>query len=379
MFPFLVDCSIANFEDRNSLSFSVCFKRMRKIIHVDMDCFFAAVEVRDHPHLRGKPVAVGGSAKGRGVLSTANYEARKYGVRSALPTATALRLCPDLILMPHRFHVYKEESQKVREVFEEYTSIIQPLSLDEAFLDVTDCDQCQGSATLIAQEIRKKIFERTKLTASAGIAPNKFLAKIASDWRKPNGQFTIKPEEIDTFMIDLPVTKIFGVGKVTAAKLHGKGIKTCGDLQKYSPKELYDWMGKFGKQLYELSRGIDTREVKTSRTRKSFSVENTYGTDLPDLEACFEKLIPLMDELQTRLEKKEITSNDYKGIQIKIKFHDFQTTTVSEAGLELTLENAKRLIEKGYSREMKPVRLLGVGVQLIDKDPPEDPYQLSLL
>ncbi len=344
-----------------------------------MDCFFAAAEVRDHPHLKGKPVAVGGTAKERGVLSTANYEARKYGVRSALPTTTALRLCPDLILMPSRFNVYREDSQKVREIFQEYTDLIQPLSLDEAFLDVTNCHQCHGSATLIAQEIRNKIFERTQLTASAGIAPNKFLAKIASDWEKPNGQFTINPEDIEEFMINLPVNKIFGVGKVTAAKLNEKGVKTCGDLQKYSKKELYDWMGKFGKQLFELSRGIDNREVKVSRKRKTFSVENTYAEDLPHLKACYEKLEPLLDELMNRLQKKELTKDDYKGIQVKIKFHDFQTTTVSESGLELSMENIKRLIEKGFTREAKPVRLLGVGIQLIDKDPPEDPYQLSFL
>lgn len=352
---------------------------MRKIIHVDMDCFFAAVEMRDHPHLKGKPLAVGGSSQGRGVLSTANYEARKFGVRSALPTSTALRLCPDLVLMPHRFHVYKEASEQVREIFSEYTDIIQPLSLDEAFLDVSNSPHCHGSATLIAQEIRKKIFERTGLTASAGIAPNKFLAKIASDWKKPNGQFVILPEDIDAFMIDLPVKKIFGVGKVTAEKLNQKGVKTCGDLQKYSPKELYDWMGKFGKQLYELSRGIDHREVKTSSKRKSFSVENTYGEDLPDLNSCLKKIPDLLEELQRRLEKKKYTEDDYKGIQIKIKFNDFKSTTVSEAGLKLSLNNITKMIEKGFSRELKPVRLLGVGVQLIDKEPKEDPYQLSLL
>lgn len=236
---------------------------MRKIIHVDMDCFFAAVEMRDNPALRDIPIAIGGSRERRGVISTANYPARKFGVRSAMPTGMALKLCPHLTLLPGRFDAYKEASNHIREIFSRYTSRIEPLSLDEAYLDVTDSVHCHGSATLIAQEIRQTIFNELQLTASAGVAPVKFLAKIASDMNKPNGQFVITPAEVPAFLQTLPLAKIPGVGKVSAAKLEAMGLRTCGDVQKCDLVMLLKRFGKFGRILWERSQGIDERDVKS--------------------------------------------------------------------------------------------------------------------
>ena len=220
--------------------------QLRKIIHVDMDCFYAQVELRDRPELRGKPVAVGGCPDNRGVISTADYVARKYGVRSAMSAAYAMKICPHLTIIHQGFQKYKLESEKIREVFCRYTNLIEPLSLDEAFLDVTESTECEGSATFLARKIRSEIFAETGLTASAGIASNKFLAKIASDWKKPNGQFTVHPNDIDKFMVDLKVEKIFGVGKVTAKKMNSLGIYTCYDLQGLSHSDLIRNFGKWG-------------------------------------------------------------------------------------------------------------------------------------
>ncbi len=258
----------------------------RKIIHIDMDCFYAAVEVKYQPRLKGKPVAVGGSPDGRGgVLTTANYEARQFGVKSAMTSNQALRLCPELILVPPDFSKYKAESAKVRMILERYTDLIEPLSLDEAYLDVTGPRLNDGSfqtvsATRIAQQIRNEIKTELQLTASAGVAPNKFLAKIASDLNKPDGIAVIRPEEVERFVETLPVEKIWGVGKVTAEKLKRKGLSTCGDLQKLSLKRLVDEFGSWGAQLYDYSRGIDHRVVKAERERKSLTVEETYNHDL---------------------------------------------------------------------------------------------------
>ncbi|MGI9293811.1 MAG: DNA polymerase IV, partial [Pseudomonadales bacterium] len=248
---------------------------VRKIIHCDCDCFYAAVEIRDDPSLQGKPVAVGGSADRRGVLTTCNYEAREFGARSAMPTAMALRLCPDLIVLPVSMEKYRVASQKVQSIFKEFTEQIEPLSLDEAFLDVSDTPLLQGSATRIAQEIRRRVAAQVGITVSAGVAPNKFLAKIASDWQKPDGLTVIRPEQVQDFVAQLPVNKIFGVGKVTAAKLQRLGVNSCADLQKLSLLELDQKFGRFGKRLFELSRGVDPREVQNERTRKSLSVEHT--------------------------------------------------------------------------------------------------------
>jgi len=245
----------------------------RKIIHIDMDCFYAAVEIRDNPTLQDKPVAIGGTSKQRGVLCTCNYEARKYGLHSAMPTWIALQKCPELILLPVNMAKYKEVSQSIRQVFSNYTDLIEPISLDEAFLDVSSSDLHKGSATLMAKAIRSDIYQKEHLVASAGVSFNKFLAKIASDWNKPNGQYVIPPQHKDKFISDLPVSKIYGVGRVTANKLHGLNIHTCSDLQQWKLNELLDIFGKYGSVLYYLSRGIDNRVIQTTREAKSVSVE----------------------------------------------------------------------------------------------------------
>ena len=231
----------------------------RKIIHCDCDCFYAAIEIRDDPSLAGLPVAVGGSEDRRGVIATCNYEARQYGIHSAMASATAKRKCRDLIIIPGNMEKYRTASQQMHQIFREYTDTIEPLSLDEAFLDVTGTTICQGSGTLIAQEIRQKVRQEIGITLSAGVAPNKFLAKIASDWNKPDGQFVITPDKVEAFILKLPIGKLFGVGKVTARKMDLLGIENCGDLQDYTNFELVEMFGSFGETLYNLCRGIDER------------------------------------------------------------------------------------------------------------------------
>lgn len=240
---------------------------MRKIIHVDMDCFYAAIEMRDNPTLKEIPIAVGGNASRRGVICTANYPARRFGVRSAMSTATALKLCPHLKVLPGRMALYKETSAKIRQIFARYTDLIEPLSLDEAYLDVSDSKHCHGSATLIAQQIRQQIFAELNLTASAGIAPIKFLAKIASDLNKPNGQYVITPEQMDDFILKLPLNKIPGVGKVTFARLQEMGLETCADVRGTDVISLVRNLGKFGQSLWERSHGIDERLINPERLK----------------------------------------------------------------------------------------------------------------
>jgi DNA polymerase-4 len=336
----------------------------RKIIHIDMDCFYAAVEVKDNPSLKGKPVGVGGSPTGRGVLTTASYEARKFGVRSAMPAGRALKLCPDLILVRPNFSRYKEESRFIREIFREFTDIVQPLSLDEAYLDVTECSQFGGSATLIAQEIKRRIWTERQLIASAGVAPNKMLAKIASDWKKPDGLFVITPDQVSDFVKKLPVGKIFGVGKVTEKKLRSRGFDTCGDLQKLTATEMNKTFGKWGQQLYGYCRGVDNRGVSTSRERKSLSVENTFSRDIPDLRGCLEKLPRLYKEFLRRLDSAGV-SDKISGYGVKVKFYDFEQTTAESSLKEIPREeDFLPLLEKAFQRGNKPVRLLGIGVKL---------------
>ncbi len=347
---------------------------IRKIIHVDMDCFYAAVEMRDNPELRDKPIAVGGDPDKRGVIATSNYLARQYGVRSAMASAHALKLCPQLQLVKGHFDTYREISKNIQAIFANYTHLVEPLSLDEAFLDVSGSSHCKGSATLIAQEICQKIYETQQLTASAGVAPNKFLAKIASDWNKPNGIFVIKPNEIDDFVITLPVKKIFGVGKVTEKKLAALNIHTCGDLQQYSHELLIQHLGKFGDRLYDLSRGIDQREVNPHRIRKSVSVEQTYVKDLPDIDACLKKLPDLYANLIKRLEKYD-DRKIHKQF-VKVKFYDFEQTTVETTVDKISMNVFQTLMVEGYRRGNKAVRLLGVGVGFSDNN--QSLAQLSL-
>lgn len=337
---------------------------VRKIIHVDMDCFYASVETRDNPAFRGLPLAVGGSRDRRGVIATANYEARRFGVHSAMPTAHALRLCPNLILTPPNFKKYRVVSDQIRDIFYQYTTLVEPLSLDEAYLDVTDCPDFQNSATLIAEEIRRQITETTRLTASAGVAPNKFLAKIASDWNKPNGLTVVRPDQVDAFVDKLPVRKIHGVGRVTAEKLKLKGIEDCSRLRQVPLMDLVADFGKMGARLYELARGHDDRPVCPTRERKSLSVENTYPSDLVDLNACREKLPELFQEFQQRLNSKGL-QDKVRSLFLKIKFDDFQSTTVDRAEYrQVDLPPFEILLEEAWRRGQRPVRLIGVGARL---------------
>jgi DNA polymerase-4 len=345
----------------------------RAIIHLDMDCFYAAIEVRDRPSLRGKPVGVGGARDRRGVLTTCNYEARTFGVRSAMPTFMALQRCPNLIVLPTRFDVYRREAAIIRGILYQFSSIIEPLSLDEAYLDVTAHPALPG---LLAQEIRRMIFQKTKLTSSAGIGPNKLIAKIASDINKPNGQFEVKPEQAPEFMKDLPVRKIWGIGEKSERKLEGLGVKTCGELQRFSRSELVDVFGKFGLDLYDLCRGIDYRPVEPDRPRKSLSTEETFATDLSTLEQCEEKLEELFQDLMADLAQKEST-REIKKIFVKLKFNDFSRTTAERAGLTPTLQDFRSLLDEAFARTGKPVRLIGLGARFADTAP--ENAQLDLL
>ena len=345
----------------------------RAIIHLDMDCFYAAIEVRDRPSLRGKPVGVGGARERRGVLTTCNYEARKFGVRSAMPTFMALQRCPNLIVLPTRFDVYRREAAVIRAILYRFTSIIEPLSLDEAYLDVTAHPSAPGP---LAQEIRSVIFRKTKLTSSAGIGPNKLIAKIASEINKPNGQFEVKPEQVPELMKDLPVRKIWGIGEKSERKLEELGVKTCGELQRFSRPALVDVFGKFGLELYDLCRGIDYRPVEPDRPRKSLSTEETFAIDLTTLEQCEEKLEELFQDLMADLAQKEST-RDITKIFVKLKFNDFARTTAERAGLAPTLEDFRALLEEAFGRTGKPVRLIGLGVRFADTVP--ENAQMSLL
>lgn len=338
----------------------------RKIIHIDCDCFYAAVEMRDDPSLRGLPMAVGGTPQQRGVIATCNYEARHYGVHSAMPTAQALKLCPQLIVLPPAMEKYRAASAQIMSIYREYTDLVEPLSLDEAYLDVSESPHCHGSATLIAQQIRERIAATVGITASAGIAPNKFIAKIASDWRKPNGQFVVTPAHVDAFVAALPVSKLFGVGKVTAEKLQRLGAHTCADLRAWSPFLLQHHFGKFGDRLHELCRGIDQREVCAERVAKSISVEETYAQDIPDLNACLHRLPSLVTKLSERLQRSRKNEHARK-LFLKIRFADFQKTTVECIGATPHPAQFAKLLETGFARGQRPVRLLGIGVRLAQR------------
>lgn len=338
---------------------------VRKIIHIDCDCFYAAIEMRDDPRLAGKPLAVGGAADRRGVIATCNYEARAWGVRSAMPTGQALKLCPDLLVVKPRMDAYKAASREIHAIMRDYTEVIEPLSLDEAYLDVSASPHFAGSATRIAQEIRRRVSQELHITVSAGVAPNKFLAKIASDWRKPNGLFVITPEQVEDFVAELAVGKLHGVGKVTADKLGRLGIGTCQDLREWSKLALAREFGSFGERLWNLARGIDERAVQVNSRRQSVSVETTFEHDLPDLAACLQQLPQLLAQLETRMARLDASYRPDKPL-VKIKFHDFSQTTLEQAGARRDLDSYKLLLSAAFARGNKPVRLLGVGVRLLD-------------
>jgi DNA polymerase IV len=337
----------------------------RSIIHLDMDCFYAAIEVRDNPELVGQPVAVGGARDRRGVLTTCNYEARKFGVRSAMPTFQALQRCPELVVMPTRFEVYRRESEKIRKILFRFTSLVEPLSLDEAFLDVSMREE---DPAVLAEHIRGLIYQDTALTASAGIAPNKMLAKIASDWNKPNGQFEIRQEEISEFMEQLPVQKLWGIGAKSAEKFRRLGIQTCGELQRCSRIQLHEWFGKFGLELFLLCRGDDRREVTPDRERKSLSTERTFTLDLTSVAQCESRVPELFEEMMADL-KKTGAETQIRSLLVKIRFADFTRTTVEKAGLPLNIESFLQLLRTGLARKALGVRLLGLGVRFQEESP----------
>ncbi len=336
---------------------------MRKIIHLDMDCFYAAVEMRERPELREVPIAVGGGSA-RGVVTTCNYLAREFGVRSAMPGFKAMQLCPTLVFVPTQFELYREASAKVREIMHRYTDLVEPLSLDEAYLDVTASGRYAWD---IAKELRASIFEETQLTGSAGVAANKMLAKIASDWRKPNGQFAILPKDVDQFMKELPVGRIWGVGPKARAKLEAQGVRLCGDLQKWSMAELVARFGGWGSELYSLCRGEDNREVRTHRPRKSMSNERTFGTNLTTLAECEDALDDLIDELLDDLRSKA-GDRAIRTAVVKVKFADFKRTTRECVCSEPRRDVFIQLLSEAWRRQPLPVRLLGAGVRFVDED-----------
>lgn len=334
----------------------------KKIIHVDMDAFYASVEQLDNPDLRGKPLAVGGGGE-RGVVSAASYEARKFKVRSAMSGALAKKLCPDLIFVKPRFERYKEISQKIRAIFYDYTDLVEPLSLDEAYLDVTENKKGNPSASLIAKEIRQRIFDELQLNASAGISNSKFVAKIASDINKPNGQKTIQPEEVIPFLEELPIEKFFGIGKVTASKMYSLGIFTGNDLKKKDVEFLTKHFKKSGSHYYNIVRGIQHSEVRPNRLRKSVAAEHTFSKNLTSEIYMMERLEKISEELQQRLEKSKVTG---KTITLKIKYSDFKTQTRSKTlpyfvkEKSILLETVRELLFQ--EKVLNSVRLLGISV-----------------
>ena len=341
---------------------------LRKIIHVDMDAFYASVEQLDNHDLMGKPVAVGGSEK-RGVVSAASYEARKFGVKSAMSGYLARQNCPNIIFVKPRFHRYKEVSLQIRKIFLDYTDMVEPLSLDEAYLDVTMNKKGNPSATLIAREIRQRIFNEIGLTASAGISINKFVAKIASDYNKPNGQKTVNPEEVVQFLEDLEIRKFYGVGKVTADKMYKLGVFTGKDLKRKSLEFLESHFGKSGKHYYYVVRGIHNSAVKAERIPKSVGAERTFSENLSSEIFMLERLDHIARELEGRLKKSEIAG---KTITLKIKYSDFTLQTRSKtlpyfvADKNLILETAKELL---YQEKLEnSVRLLGLSLSNLNTD-----------
>ena len=332
----------------------------RKIIHLDMDYFFAAVELRAKPELRDKPVAIG-SPKARGVVATCNYVAREFGVHSAMSSIQAQRLCPQLIFLPPDFEEYRRVSRQIRAIMRSYTPLVEPLSLDEAYLDLTACRLHNNVATAIASSLKKKIYAQTGLTSSAGISVNKFLAKIASDWQKPDGLTVIPPSKITSFVRHLPVEKIPGVGKVTARKLRQLGIKTCADLQQWDANVLLNRFGKFGAVLLERAFGRDDRPVQPRIIRKSLSVERTYMQDLRTAREFEEAINTLFTELMQRLDKAG-DSRPLHGIFIKVKYADFIITTKQATNVPCSAGEFQRVFAALYQSRPKPVRLLGLGV-----------------
>ncbi|NBA77118.1 DNA polymerase IV [Emticicia sp. ODNR4P] len=351
----------------------------RKIIHIDMDAFFASVEQRDNPSLKGKPVAVGGSSE-RGVVAAASYEARKYGVRSAMSSKIAAQKCPHLIFVKPRFESYRAVSHQIREIFAEYTPLIEPLSLDEAYLDVTNNLKGIESATQIAIEIKEKIKIRTQLTASAGVSYNKFLAKIASDFNKPDGLYIIKPKQGPLFVETLEIDRFHGIGKVTAQKMHKMGIFTGKDLREYDEAFLVKHFGKIGRYYYQIARGIDTRIVNPERIRKSVGSENTFMQDLEARAEIQLGLEPLIEDVWRYCTKHEIFG---RTVSLKVKYNDFQIVTRSRTTLSpiFDLSLFERIAYELLDQIMPPskgIRLLGIALSNLSNEQDMEGKQLTL-
>jgi len=356
----------------------------RKIIHIDMDSFFASVEIRDNPDYATVPLAIGGrsavdeSNQLKGVLSTCNYIAREFGLHSAMPVFKAKQLCPDLVIIPGRMQVYVDVSKKIREIFYRYTQLVEPLSLDEAFLDVTDCKLFQGSATLIAKDIRRAIEEELNLTASAGVSYCKFLAKIASDENKPNGQCVISPEQAPLFIAQLPLKKIPGVGKVGQQNLAEKGLFNCDDIAQYPEHALLSEFGKLGQALLAYSKGIDNRKVQPNRERKSVAVEHTFDHHLLSEEQCVSYLKRYYQELLLRVEK-HLDKKQITKLGVKVKFNDFVIKSTERKYPQLNESIFEQLLHQLIAANPnKPIRLLGLSVGLANKAD-QQPIQLSLI
>lgn len=352
---------------------------MKKIIHIDMDCFYAAVEMRDFPQYRDIPLAVGGDGP-RSVLCTCNYQARTFGVRSAMSAIKAKQLCPELTIVHGRMAVYKEVSNHIRAIFLRYTDLIEPLSLDEAFLDVTNSTQCQGSATRIAEKIRSDIYKELNLTASAGVAPNKFIAKIASDENKPNGQCVVAPDQVVAFVEQLSLKKIPGIGPKTFQKLQSFGFSTCADVRASSVANLTMIVGKFATSLYQKAHGIDHRELEVSRQRKSLAIETTLATDIYSEGDCLNVIEKLYPKLLARLEKVQGRKIVRQGI--KLKFNDFNQTTVEQQSLAANAIIFNSLLPKAYERAKgRGIRLVGLTLGFAEPNvaEPINNQQLSLL
>ena len=348
----------------------------RKIIHIDMDSFFASIEIRDNPNLKNKPVAVGGKANERGVLTTCNYLARKYGLHSAMPSKKAVQLCKDLIILPVNIMKYRKESEEIFKIFKCYSSKIEPVSIDEAFIDVSESRYCQGDPEKMARQIRSCIKSDFGITASAGISSNKLIAKICSDWKKPDGQFSICDDEIQSFIKIVSLKSIPGIGKVNFKKCENLNMRSCSDMQKIPKNELVRIFGSYGYTLYNLVRGIDNREIETNRIRKSVSVEDTFLHDLNDTNSCKEQISILFTKLIARCQSSSINTNEVREIFLKIKFNDFETITRQKKCLSIKLSEFDNLFDSIIVRIVKPIRLLGIGFRLSDKKEDSSQYDI---
>lgn len=353
---------------------------VRKIIHIDMDAFYASVEQRDQPAYRGKPIVVGGSPASRGAVAAASYEARRFGIHSAMPSRTARQKCPHLIFVQPRFDVYRAVSEQIRDIFYRYTDLVEPLALDEAYLDISDNKVGIPSATLIAQEIKRCIYQETHLTASAGVSINKFLAKIASGLDKPNGLFLIPPDQAEAFIEQLPIEQFYGVGQVTATKMHSLGIRTGADLKRWTEAALVEQFGKVGRFYYSIARAQDVRPVQPNRIRKSIGAENSYDPDLNEPAAVMTALAEIATLLKQRIDSKQSYG---RTLTLKVKYADYQQVTRSKTlmqpidSTEMILHLATELLEL-TEVEQKQVRLLGLALSNLQHESQAEYVQLAL-